>query len=50
MATETVSYQIQIDADTKSLKTLESEIKQINRETINLRETNQLFKKELLTT
>ena len=46
MAIETVSYQIQIDADTKSLKTLESEIKQINRETIDLRETNQLFKKE----
>ena len=48
MATETVSYQIKIDADTKSLKTLEQELKDINKETLELKETNQLFKQELI--
>lgn len=48
MATETVSYQIKIDADTKSLQTLEQELKDINKETLELKETNQLFKQELI--
>ena len=48
MATETVSYQIQINADTKSLRDLEKELVDVNKQTIELKETNQLFKKELL--